>query len=115
MTSVLLRILGKNQPDSVHPFQENAALLDNRTLAAAMHPAGHPAGHPAHAVKPPALPAAEVSFDSASPEGSSAPPAAAQALVEVAEAPFSGSPIIDLLGEQGWKPVGKGKQAAELL
>lgn len=90
MTSVLLRALDISRLDRVLAFQENMPLQDDSVLDSV-------------AVAPPAAQEDEINF---ALEAATAPVTRTPAKrVEIGDIPVSGSPIVDVLDEYGWKPV----------
>ena len=98
MTSVVMRMLGRSAPRSENDYRPNAALVDAHlpppiggrrapVMAAVQHPGETPlvkTAEPAH-------------------EDAAAAPAQAGVSIEVAAAPASDSPTLDILMARGWQ------------
>ena len=123
MTSVVMRVLGVTTPEPQHDYQANAPLAEPgpeppaaARAAAPTEPepaafdgrAAAPAFTPAAAVHPPGeTPLVETA--KAQTDQPSAPPQEEEALsIEVAVAPRSGSPILDVLAASGWSIISAG-------
>jgi hypothetical protein len=117
MTSVVMRILGNDEPTPANQYRPNAAL---RAPGAPPSGDGPAAGADGHATSPrpvataqptvvaeahppgdqPLAETAEPQTTQPQPPGQ---PATSEAPIEVADAPRSGSPIIDLIAAEGWE------------
>jgi hypothetical protein len=114
MTSVVLRVLGHTAASRENDYQPNAALLRGDQPAAARPPTGQTSVRlPATAA--PLSPAAKTHEPGETPLVETAQPQEAQPVAppqpsglapEVAVAPRSGSPILDVLQSEGWAPAG---------
>jgi hypothetical protein len=105
MTSVVMRILGRSTAAPENNYQPNAALTETEPVPPA-------AARPRQPDAAPAMVAAEIHepgerplAETAEPqtEQPSAPTEPARLDSEVAVAPHSGSPVIDVLVAQGWR------------
>jgi hypothetical protein len=105
MTSVVMRILGRSTAAPENNYQPNAALTETEPVPPA-------AARPRQPDAAPAMVAAEIHepgerplAETAEPqtERPSAPTEPARLDSEVAVAPHSGSPVIDVLVAQGWR------------
>ena len=118
MTSVVMRILGVTNAQDVDDYTPNAALNANVTqppIAAATLPrdrSGSPTAEPARIAAATQAPGDKPVVAVAEPQTQRpvAPLPARGPVVEVAVAPRSGSPVVDLLAVAGWSPVQDGAQ-----
>lgn len=117
MTSVVLRILGKTSASPENVYKPRTALIDAVPAAAAAAAAAKPARARAAKAAVAAFPRAAAAappgetpvVETASvPAVAPVPPAQERTLVvEVASAPRSGRPILDMMLATGWKPAGQ--------
>jgi hypothetical protein len=105
MTSVVLRALGRSTPAPENDYQPNAALIETE-------PAPSVEARPRQPDAAPSMVAAELHEPGEQPLAETAEPQTEQPTVpydparlgsEVAVAPRSGSPVIDVLLAEGWR------------
>ena len=111
MTSVVMRALGVGDAKAVVGYQPNAALHAVRCSPAIESAAAEPDASDEGPVRTAAAthpPGQEPVVETAEPQAERpvAPGAGARPVVEVAVAPRSGSPILDLLHHEGWTQNG---------
>jgi hypothetical protein len=107
MTSVVMRALGRSVPAPENNYQPNAALAEPEPAtpaAQSRQPGAAPAMVAAETHEPGEVPLAETAQPQT--EQPTAPDTPARLDPEVAVAPHSGSPIVDVLLARGWR-VGK--------
>jgi Papain family cysteine protease len=104
MTSVVLRALGRSTPAPENGYQPNAALIETEPTPAAARPR-QPEAAPSMVAAETHEPGEQPLAETAEPqtEQPTAPDEPARLDPEVAVAPHSGSPVIDLLQAQGWR------------
>jgi hypothetical protein len=113
MTSVVMRALGRSAPAPENNYQPNAALAETEPATPAAlprQPAAVPAMVAAETHEPGEVPLAETAEPQT--EQPTAPDAPVRLDPEVAVAPHSGSPTVDILLASGWrvgKPRSKGR------
>jgi hypothetical protein len=105
MTSVVLRALRRTRPTSENQYQPNAALTETEPTTPSAADAPRPATSPAMVAAETHEPGDQPLAETAEPqtEQPTAPDEPARLDPEVAVAPHTGSPIIDLLLAQGWQ------------
>jgi papain like protease len=110
MTSVVMRAVGLTTPAPENDYQPNAALRD------AEHASRLEAGSagPAMVAAATHAPGERPVVETAEPQTGqpTAPEQPAHLDAEVAVAPRSGRPVVDLLQAQGWRPARRGRQGA---
>jgi hypothetical protein len=118
MTSVVLRILDSPTPTRENDYQANTALLRTDQPGTALQSAT-----PAPAAAQPITPAAETHAPGSTPLVDTAKPQRGRPVApqkpfdlepEVAVAPRSGSPIVDVLMDVGWAPTQKNGKPSRL-
>jgi hypothetical protein len=105
MTSVVMRVLGRSTPAAENNYQPNAALADTEPATPAAAPPRQPDALPAMVAAEVHEPGEQPLADTAEPqtEQPTAPDAPAPLDPEVAVAPHSGSPVVDVLIASGWR------------
>jgi hypothetical protein len=105
LTSVVLRALGRSTPAPENNYQPNAALLETEPAAPTAARPPQPDASPAVVVAETRQPGEQPLVDTAEPqtEQPTAPDEPGRLDPEVAVAPHSGSPIIDVLLAEGWR------------
>jgi hypothetical protein len=105
MTSVVLRALGRSTSAPENNYQPNAALTETEPMPPAAAQPRQPDAAPAMVTAETHEPGAQPLAETAEPqtEQPMAPAEPARLDAEVAVAPHSGSPVIDVLVAQGWR------------